>query len=115
MAAEEKPQSAKNKFFPSSESIKEVGALVAVIVGVTSVTALAVVTMALVTKENANIIIPLSTAAFGVISAVVGAYLGVKIGTDQSKELTKNIGQAHENLAVAVQKLGETSGKGSGK
>jgi hypothetical protein len=85
---------------------------VAVVVGVLSVTLLAVVTMAYIKSgANSNTIIPLSTAAFGVISAIVGAYLGIKIGTDQSKELSENIGQTHEALVDAVQKL-EAGGKG---
>jgi hypothetical protein len=102
----------KNSFFPTSESIKMVGGLIAVIVGVGAITTLAIVTMALIDSgANANTIIPLSTAAFGVISAIVGAYLGIKIGTDQTKELAKEVTQAHATLAEAVEKLGDGSGQ----
>jgi hypothetical protein len=44
----------------------------------------------------------LSTAAFGVISAIVGAYLGIKIGTDQSKNMAADVRQAHSQLLEAV-------------
>lgn len=95
-----------NKIFPSAESIRSIGGLVAVVVGVTAITVLAIVTMALVdgNKEVANTLIPLTTSAFGVISAVVGAYLGIKIGADQSKGLADDASNAHATLA-AVQAL----------
>ena len=95
-----------NKVFPTAESIQSIGGLVAVVVGVGAITCLAIVTMALVDghKEVANTLIPLTTSAFGVISAVVGAYLGIKIGTDQSKGLAEDASKAHATLA-AVQAL----------
>jgi uncharacterized membrane protein YkgB len=109
---ENKDGQEKNSFFPTSESIKMVGGLIAVIVGVGAITALAIVTMALIDSgESANTIIPLSTAAFGVISAIVSAYLGIKIGTDQTKELAKEVTQAHATLAEAVQRLGDEGGQ----
>lgn len=96
-------ESNSNSFLPSAESIQSVGGLVAVVVGVTSVTVLAIVTMAFVGSDNdANTLVPLSTAAFGVISAVVGAYLGIKIGTDQSKNLAQDATQAHARLAAVT-------------
>lgn len=105
-----KNQRVKNSFFPTAESIRTVGALVAVVIGVLAVTILAIVTMAFIDSgTNANTIIPLSTAAFGVISAIVGAYLGIKIGTDQSKDLAKEVSKAHTTLAEAIQKIGDGS------
>jgi hypothetical protein len=89
-----------------AESVQMVGGLISVVVGVAAVTALATVTILVVNSGNSNTIIPLSTAAFGVISAIVGAYLGIKIGTDQSKELVGNLGESQEKLAEAVHKLG---------
>jgi hypothetical protein len=109
---EDKSEQQKNSFFPTSESIRMVGGLISVIVGVVAITTLAIVTMALIDSgENANTIIPLSTAAFGVISAIVGAYLGIKIGTEQTTELAKEVTQAHTTIAEAMQKLGDEGGQ----
>jgi hypothetical protein len=95
-----------NKIFPSAESIRSIGGLVAVVAGLIAITGLAVVTMAFVSghKGMANTLIPLTTAAFGVISAIVGAYLGIKIGTDQTKGMADVASDAHAKLA-AVQAL----------
>jgi apolipoprotein N-acyltransferase len=91
----------QNRVFPSAQSIQSVGGLVAVVIGVLAITALAVSTMAFIDSgKDANTMIPLSTAAFGVISAIVGAYLGIKIGTDQSKGLADDVSQAHAKLAA---------------
>ena len=73
----------------------------AVLFGVFAITALAISTMAFIDSgKDANTMIPLTTAAFGVISAVVGAYLGIKIGTDQSKGLAQDASEAHAKLAA---------------
>jgi hypothetical protein len=93
----------RNRVLPSAESIRSVGGLVAVAIGVVAVTGLAITTMAFVESgHDANTLIPLSTAAFGVISAIVGAYLGIKIGTDQTKSLAQDATQARAQL-TAVQ------------
>jgi apolipoprotein N-acyltransferase len=93
--------SSGNKILPSAESIQSIGGLVAVIIGVLAITALAISTMAFIDSgKDANSMIPLATAAFGVISAIVGAYLGIKIGTDQSKGLTHDANEAHAKLAA---------------
>jgi len=90
------------RVLPSAESIRMVGGLAAVFIGVVAVTGLAIVTIAFIDnhKEAATTIVPLSTAAFGVIATVVGAYLGMKIGTDQSKGLADDAIQAHARLAA---------------
>jgi hypothetical protein len=90
-----------NKFFPSADSIKTIGALVVVAIGVLTITVLAIATMAFIASDrDGNTIVPLSTAAFGVISTIVGAYLGVKIGTDQTRTLAESANQAHARLGV---------------
>jgi hypothetical protein len=95
------PQPERNRILPSAESIQSIGGLVAVVVGVLAVTSLAIATMVFVNSgSDANTLIPLTTSAFGVISAVVGAYLGIKIGTDQSKGLAQDASQAHAKLAA---------------
>lgn len=90
-----------NKVLPTADSIKSVGGLVAVLVGVVAVTVLAIACMAFIDSgKDANSMIPLATAGFGVISAVVGAYLGMKIGTDQSKTFADDANRAHAQLGA---------------
>lgn len=85
-----------------SDGIKNIAGLIAVAIGVLAVTGIAIATMAFVdSKGDATTLIPFATAAFGVISAVVGAYLGIKLGTDQSKALAQDATNAHAQLAQA--------------
>jgi uncharacterized integral membrane protein len=94
-------QQQRNKLFPTANSVRSVGALIAVVVGIVAVTILAVFTMAYIDSgKDANAMIPLATAAFGVISAVVGAYLGIKIGTDQSAGFAEEANRAHAKLGA---------------
>ncbi len=77
----------------NAEGIKSVGGLIAVIVGITAVTALAIVTLTrLESKASA---VAVTSSAFGIISAVVGAYLGIKISSDNAansgEEATKAV------------------------
>ncbi len=66
----------------NAEGIKSIGGLIAVIVGITAVTALTIVTLTrLESKASA---IAVTSSAFGIISAVVGAYLGIKISSDNT-------------------------------
>jgi hypothetical protein len=83
----------KGSAAPSAESIKSIGGLIAVVVGITAVTALAIVT--LTRLENKASAVAVTSSAFGIISAVVGAYLGIKISSDNTanagEEATKAI------------------------
>jgi hypothetical protein len=103
---EDTSSSAGNRVLPSAESIRSVGGLVSVVTGVLAISILAIATMAFVDSDrDANTLIPLTTAAFGVISAVVGAYLGIKIGTDQNKVLVADATDAHSKLLALHEKL----------
>jgi VIT1/CCC1 family predicted Fe2+/Mn2+ transporter len=95
-----------NRVLPSAESIKSIGGLVSVVVGILAITALAIATMAFIDSgKDASTLVPLSTAAFGVISALVGAYLGIKIGTDQSKSIVEGASTAADRLAAVHDQL----------
>jgi len=64
-----------------------------------SVSTLAVVTLVLLRNGNdAASTVSVATSAFGVISALVGAYLGIKIGTEQ----TQGIAQGAQRDAQAA-------------
>jgi hypothetical protein len=68
------------------ERLKVIGGLVAVGVGVAAVTTIAIVAMSLTDDEVATI----ASSAGGIIASIVGAYFGVKIGSDQAKEANKS-------------------------
>jgi len=77
----------------SAESIKSIGGLIAVVVGIIAVTSLAIVT--LTRLDNKTSAVAVTSSAFGIISAVVGAYLGIKISSDNTansgEEATKAV------------------------
>lgn len=64
-----------------TEKIRTVGGLVAVVAGVLAVAVIAVVALIKDTTTAATI----ASSTAGVIATVVGAYFGVKAGTDQSR------------------------------
>jgi uncharacterized membrane protein len=67
---------------PSAEGIKSVGGLIAVVVGITAVTALTIVTLTLLGTSNKDSVVAVTSSAFGIISTVIGAYLGIKISSE---------------------------------
>jgi hypothetical protein len=79
-----------------SETIRRLGGLIAVVVGITAVTALAIVTLTQLGDEKDSLV-AVTSSAFGIISAVVGAYLGIKITGDTSDKAVKEV----KNAAVA--------------
>jgi len=66
----------------NADSIKSVGGLIAVVVGITAVTALTIVTLTQLGGDNKDSVVAVTSSAFGIISAVVGAYLGIKISSE---------------------------------
>lgn len=76
----------------NAEGIKSVGGLIAVVVGITAVTALAIVT--LTRLENKTSAVAVTSSAFGIISAVVGAYLGIKISSDNAANADDEVKKA---------------------
>jgi hypothetical protein len=75
--------------------VKLVGGLVALAVGVVAVALLAGGALIAAPGDAATI----ATAAFGVIGSIVGAYFGVKIGTDGTQKAV----QAHQDEATKAQ------------
>jgi hypothetical protein len=64
-----------------SEAIRVIGGLVAVSVGLLVVLAIAVTALILAGKGS-DALGTIASAAFGVVGTIVGAYFGVKVGTD---------------------------------
>lgn len=98
--------------------VKEVGGLIAVVTGVTAVAALAIVTLTQLADKSSSIV-AVTSSAFGVISAVVGAYLGIKISSDSNTKSEGAVGEVavkgHElkiskQEKAAMQKVAEEKG-----
>lgn len=69
-----------------SDKIKAIGGLVAVGAGVLAVAVIAIIALIKDTSTASTI----ASAASGVIATIVGAYFGVKVGTDQGKTAMEN-------------------------
>jgi hypothetical protein len=69
-----------------SDKVKAIGGLVAVVVGVLAVLGIAIGALIAGTSTAATI----ASSAAGVIATIVGAYFGVKVGTDQGKTAMEN-------------------------
>jgi len=68
-----------------SEGARAIGGLLAISLGVLLVAAIAVVAMVLA-RQSPNDVASIAAASFGVIGSIVGAYFGVKIGNDRSRD-----------------------------
>jgi uncharacterized iron-regulated membrane protein len=65
-----------------ADRVREIGGLVAVIAGLLAITGIAIGALVAGTQTAATV----AGSAIAVVGSVVGAYLGVKIGTDQTKK-----------------------------
>lgn len=69
-----------------TEKVKTIGGLVAVALGLLVVGVIAVIALIKDTSTASTI----ASSAIGVVATIVGAYFGVKVGTDQSKTAMDN-------------------------
>jgi hypothetical protein len=81
--------------------LKAIGGLIAVVVGILAVTGLALVTLWQLDTENQEGMVAVTSSAFGIISAVVGAYLGIKISAETSAKASEEVKHATGTAAVA--------------
>lgn len=86
-----------------SEKVKTIGGLVAVAVGVIVVGVIALVALVKDSSTSATI----ASSAGGVIATIVGAYFGVKVGTDQAKSTLE--GQQEESAKLQKSQLAEAA------
>jgi hypothetical protein len=88
--------------------IKAIGGLIAVVAGITAVAVLAVVTLTRLPSADKSSMVAISSSAFGVISAVLGAYLGIKVTSDHAASVTaeaKDAAVSQHQAEVDRQKL----------
>jgi len=86
-------------------NLKSIVGLIAVLAGVIAVTALTIITVTTLSDENSEIAV--TSSAFGVISAVVTAYLGIKISAETSGKASEDAKVEAGKAAVAEQKAEE--------
>lgn len=82
----------------NSDGVKSVGGLIAVVTGVVAVTSLTLVVTQATGLEKESVV-AITTSAFGIISTVIGAYLGIKISSEASEK-------ANSALETALKKEG---------
>jgi hypothetical protein len=73
----------------SEEALRTVTGLVAVVAGITAVGALTITTVELVgvgQEGNTEATVAITTSAFGIVSTVITAYLGIKATANAGKE-----------------------------
>lgn len=80
-------------------NLKSIVGLIAVLAGVVAVTALTIITVTSLSDEKSAIAV--TSSAFGVISAVVTAYLGIKISAETSNKANDEVKGATEQAAAA--------------
>ena len=81
--------------------LKAIGGLIAVVVGILAVTGLALFTLAQLDTNNQDGMVAVTSSAFGIISAVIGAYLGIKISADTNAKASADVKRAAGDAAVA--------------
>lgn len=64
------------------ESLSSVAGLVAVVAGLLALMAVSVAAIVVLSSGNGQNVVAVTTGSFGVIGTVVGAYFGVKLGSD---------------------------------
>ena len=85
-----------------SEAIKLIGGLIAVVAGLAVLLVIAVVAMREV-HANSQSIVPIATSAFGVVGSIIGAYFGVKVGSDGTQKAIAGMqGEAAKAQAFAA-------------
>ncbi|HVQ58380.1 MAG TPA: hypothetical protein VMS60_05670 [Solirubrobacterales bacterium] len=90
-----------------NDRVKTVAGLTAVIVGVIMVGLVAIVAMLKGGENSATI----ASSAAGVIATIVGAYFGVKMGNDQTKDAAKSQKATAAKAEVYAAHLDSTDAK----
>jgi hypothetical protein len=95
-------------------SLKAISGLIAVVVAVLAVAGLTAFTLTQLGSGNKDSIVAVTTSAFGIISAVVGAYLGIKITADTSDKANteaKHAAVAQHEASVLSETLSAVTSK----
>jgi hypothetical protein len=82
------------------------GALIIVLVGVGAIVLLAIAALLILglKLESSDAAVSVATAAFGVVGSIVGAYFGVKIGSEQAADATGRNAELTSRMQAAETK-----------
>ncbi|MGN6217796.1 MAG: hypothetical protein ACTHN7_12730 [Solirubrobacterales bacterium] len=82
----------------TSDQLRTITGLVAVVTGIIAVAALTVVTVNLLgTEDNKDAIVAITTSAFGIVSTVVTAFLGIRATANASASVNKELADLVRN------------------
>jgi hypothetical protein len=85
-----------------TDNLRAITGLVAVVAGVAAVAALTIVAVTLLAGEEKNeSIVAITSSAFGIVSAVVSAFLGIKVTAESSAKAHEAGKEATEDAAIA--------------
>jgi hypothetical protein len=73
------------------KSVQMIGGLLVVVAGIVAVTALTIITLSRLDSAKEDSMIAITSSAFGIISAVIGAYLGIKISADSNEKVVTGV------------------------
>ncbi len=74
-----------------SDQLRTITGLVAVVAGIIAVGSLTIVTVHLLGGNNKEATVAITTSAFGIVSTVITAFLGIKATANASKEVNKEL------------------------
>ncbi|HET8567159.1 MAG TPA: hypothetical protein VFL77_11870 [Solirubrobacterales bacterium] len=77
----------------STNNLRAITGLVAVVAGVAAVAALTVVSVTILGGTNKDSVVAITSSAFGIVSAVVTAFLGIKVTAEASAKVTEQGGK----------------------
>ena len=101
MAANEPTQEQKEPEKQSSggwvEALRTIAGLLAVLLGLASLTLIALFGMGFVKTDNPSVV-SIATASFGVIGTVVGAYFGAKASNDSTQKAIESTQKAIDGM-----------------
>ncbi|MFP5389517.1 MAG: hypothetical protein ACLGG5_09500 [Thermoleophilia bacterium] len=93
----------------NADGIKSVGGLIAVVTGIVAVTTLTLVVTQVGGLEKESVV-AVTSSAFGIISTVIGAYLGIKISSEASAKTNETLTSVA--LDQQQKKSGQTTSNG---
>jgi uncharacterized protein YlxW (UPF0749 family) len=85
----------------NTDNLRTVTGLIAVVAGVGAVIALAIVTVSFLGSGNKDSIVAVTSSAFGIVSATVTAYLGIKATANSAHKTSEEAGEKQKEAAVA--------------
>jgi uncharacterized protein YacL len=92
------------------QDIQVIGGLTAVFLGLFVVLFIAALSIALI-RDDADKVATIASAAFTVIGTLVGAYFGIKVGTDQTKTAMEQTQRAMEQVERVTLTMREEAAK----